>query len=472
MKMTNFTDPSYGRVHKGGTMRRISRKQIAVLVAASACVIIIAGCMLYHWAKAQTAEALAMAQTVDKAEVKEMKNDNIAEKTSVQLRDHWTVAAFGLDSREPENLKSGNSDVIILMDMDGKTGSVKLVSVYRDTCMDIGKGTLRKANAAYANGGPKQAVRMLNDNLDMEIDDYIAVTWKSVADAVNVLGGVDLEVTKNEFRYINAFITETVKSTGIGSHQLKALGMQHLDGVQAVAYCRLRLMDSDFKRTERQQKVLRLALEKAKKADMTTLNNLMVTILPQTATSIETDDLFAVMKNILKLHITETHGFPSEYVCEKSGGADYVFPNDLERNVKELHEFLYNTEDYNPSGYVLRTSEAIEEKKNRSKRKKTQPEEERWTEQAQDQPETTQAETESNIPEMETEPEFWDLATEPFLETIPETEQKEPNGYGPGFEAVPETNEVTTESQAEIQSQPEPELQTEASTCWRRGLEK
>ena len=436
-------------------MRRISRKQIAVLVAASACVIIIAGCMLYHWAKAQTAETLAMAQTVDKAEVKEMKNDNSAEKTSVQLRDHWTVAAFGLDSREPENLKSGNSDVIILMDMDGKTGSVKLVSVYRDTCMDIGKGTLRKANAAYANGGPKQAVRMLNDNLDMEIDDYIAVTWKSVADAVNVLGGVDLEVTKNEFRYINAFITETVKSTGIGSHQLKTPGMQHLDGVQAVAYCRLRLMDSDFKRTERQQKVLKLALEK-----------------PQTATSIETDDLFAVMKNILKLHITETHGFPSEYVCEKSGGADYIFPNDLERNVKELHEFLYNTEDYNPSGYVLRTSEAIEEKKNRSKRKKTQPEEERRTEQAQDQSEITQAETESGIPEMETEPEFWELETEPFLETIPETEQKEPNGYGPGFETVPETNEVTTESQAEIQSQPEPELQTEASTCWRRGLEK
>ena len=331
--------------------------------------------------------------------------------------------------------------------------------------MDIGKGTLRKANAAYANGGPKQAVRMLNENLDMEIDDYIAVTWKSVADAVNVLGGVDLEVTKNEFRYINAFITETVKSTGIGSHQLKTPGMQHLDGVQAVAYCRLRLMDSDFKRTERQQKVLKLVLEKAKKADMATLNNLMVTILPQTATSIETDDLFAVMKNILKLHITETHGFPSEYVCEKSGGADYVFPNDLERNVKELHEFLYNTEDYNPSRYVLQTSEAIEEKKNRSKRKKTQPEEERQTEQAQDQPETTQAETKSSIPEIETEPEFWELETEPFWETIPETEQKGPNGYGPGFETVPEMNGVTTESQTEIsQSQPEPELQTEAST--------
>lgn len=444
-------------------MRKISRKQIAVLVTASACVIIIAGCMLYHWAKAQTAEALAMAQTVDKAEIKEMKNDNIAEETSVQLRDHWTVAAFGLDSRDPENLKSGNSDVIILMDMDGKTGSVKLVSVYRDTCMDIGKGTLRKANAAYANGGPKQAVRMLNENLDVEIDDYIAVTWKSVADAVNILDGVDLEVTKNEFRYINAFITETVKSTGIGSHQLKAPGMQHLDGVQAVAYCRLRLMDSDFKRTERQQKVLKLALEKAKKADMATLNNLMVTILPQTATSIETDDLFSVMKNILKLHITETKGFPSEYVCERSGGADYVFPDDLERNVKELHGFLYGTEDYRPSGYVLRTSEAIEEKKNRSKRKETKQEEERQTEYAPDQTGDAKVEAESGVPEMETGPESREPETEPGLEADQETNRQEPGGYGPGFEMVPETDGIADEPQAEVQPQPQPEPEPQAN---------
>ena len=446
-------------------MRKISKKKFAVLAIASACAIIAAaGGIFYHRMKAKADEALAMAQTVDKVEIKEMKNNNITEDTSVQLRDHWTVAAFGLDSRDPENLENGNSDVIILMDLNGKTGAVKLVSVYRDTCMDIGKGTLRKANAAYANGGPKQAVRMLNDNLDMEIDDYIAVTWKSVADAVNILGGVDLEVTKSEFRYINAFITETVKSTGIGSHQLKTAGMQHLDGVQAVAYCRLRLMDSDFKRAERQQKVLRLALEKARKADMATLNNLIVTIMPQTATSIETDDLFAVMKNILKLHITETHGFPFEYVCEKSGGADYVFPDDLEENVKKLHEFLYDTRDYRPSGYVLRTSESIEEKKSRGNRKKARSEEERWTENVQEQLETTQTEIGNEISETETGAESWEPETEPFLETAPETEPQKPSGYGPGFETVPETGEVIAESQTQSQPQPEPELQTENQT--------
>lgn len=322
--------------------------------------------------------AMAMIQTVDKQEVKEMVNENIAKEETMKLRDHWTIAGFGLDSRNPENLKNGNSDVIILFDMNGKTGAIKMVSVYRDTCMNIGNGKYRKANAAYATGGPKQAIQMLNENLDVEIDDYVAVTWKSVADAINILGGVDLEVTKSEFRYINAFITENVKSTGIGSYQLKAPGMQHLDGVQAVAYCRLRLMDNDFKRTERQQKVLQLVLEKAKHADFATLNNIIETVFPQTASSIDTDDLLAAAKNIMKLHIAETQGFPTQYSCKNIGG-DYVFPESLADNVSILHEFLYDSIKYQVSGRVKEISDAIykkeygkrtvEKRSNRVKRK-------------------------------------------------------------------------------------------------------
>ena len=141
-------------------------------------------------------------------------------------------------------------------------------------------------------------------------------------------------------------------------------------------------------------------------------------------------------------------GFCS-YVCEKSGGADYVFPDDLEENVKKLHEFLYDTEDYHPSGYVLRTSESIEEKKNGGNRKKANLEEERWTEKVQVQPETTQTETGNEILETETESEFW----EP--ETAPETEQQKQSGYEPWLEAEPETSEIVTEPQQQ------PELQME-----------
>ena len=131
-------------------------------------------------------QTIDLVQPIDREEIKDMTNENLSEETIVKLRDNWTVAAFGLDSRNNKSLKTGNSDVIMLMTLDGKTGAIKLASVYRDTCLKTGKNTHKKANAAYAAGGPKQAVAMLNENLDLKIDDYVAVNWKSVADAINI----------------------------------------------------------------------------------------------------------------------------------------------------------------------------------------------------------------------------------------------------------------------------------------------
>lgn len=131
--------------------------------------------------------------------------------------------------------------------------------------MFLKEGTYNKLNYAYAVGGPEQAIETLNRNLDLEINDYMTFNWKAVANAIDILGGVDIELSKAEFYYINSFITETVKATGIGSHQLTHAGMNHLDGVQAVAYGRLRLMDTDFARTERQRKIVQQAFEKAEK---------------------------------------------------------------------------------------------------------------------------------------------------------------------------------------------------------------
>lgn len=432
-------------------MRITRKKMLAAGIAISILgAVTITAAAIGHKVHKTADEALAMVQTVDKAEVKEMKNENISEETVMQLKDHWTIAAFGLDCRDSDDLDSGNSDVIIIMDMNGKTGAIKLVSVYRDTCLDIGNQKYRKANAAYATGGPKQAVNMLNQNLDMEIDDYIAVTWKSVADAINILGGVDLDITKSEFRYINAFITETVKSTGIGSHHLKSTGMQHLDGVQAVAYCRLRLMDDDFKRTERQQKVLKLALEKAKKADMATLNNIIVTVFPQTASSIETDDLIAVMKNIFKLHISDTTGFPTEYVCERAGGADYVFPKDLAKNVTELHRFLYGTEKYEPSSYVQTVSEKVEQKRKGGARtdRAARPAEE---------PETK--ETVTKNPVAETDADIQERESLPPEESERENEsaQRQSETLPAEPKEAQEIPENSTETETEPQSQ-EPDI--------------
>ena len=168
---------------------------------------------------------------------------------------HWTVAVFGLDSRDG-NTDNALADVQMICSIDRATGEIKLVSVYRDTYLKIdSEGTYHKINEAYFKGGHEQALYALEENLDLDIDDYAAFNWKTVAEAINVLGGIDLEITNAEFDYINSFITETVESTGIASVHLTQPGMNHLDGVQAVAYSRLRLMDTDFQISYKKVKI-------------------------------------------------------------------------------------------------------------------------------------------------------------------------------------------------------------------------
>lgn len=263
---------------------------------------------------------------------------------------YWTIAVFGVDSRDGNTGKGALSDVEMLCSIHKKTGEIRLLSVFRDTYLRIDqKEDFDKINEAYFLGGPEQAINALEDNLDLQIDDYATFNWKAVVDAINVLGGVDIDITDKEFAYINSFITETVNSTGVGSYQLEHSGMNHLDGVQAVAYARLRLMDTDFNRTERQRKVLGQAMEKAKNSDLKTLTTLIGTVYPQIKTSVGVDNLAGMAKNAKKYYISQTSGFPFSHQESKIGKKACVVPTTLESNVVQLHSFLYNTENYVPS---------------------------------------------------------------------------------------------------------------------------
>lgn len=263
---------------------------------------------------------------------------------------YWTIAVFGVDSRDGNTGKGALSDVEMLCSIHKKTGEIRLLSVFRDTYLRIDqKEDFDKINEAYFLGGPEQAINVLEDNLGLQIDDYATFNWKAVVDAINVLGGVDIDITDKEFAYINSFITETVNSTGVGSYQLEHSGMNHLDGVQAVAYARLRLMDTDFNRTERQRKVLGQAMEKAKNSDLKTLTTLIGTVYPQIKTSVGVDNLAGMAKNAKKYYISQTSGFPFSHQEIKIGKKACVVPTTLESNVVQLHSFLYNTENYVPS---------------------------------------------------------------------------------------------------------------------------
>ena len=330
------------------------RRIIAMIVAE--CIALVA-----IFSYAFMARMMSKIQRSEDFQISEIKTNDIAMDAEENMKGYWTIAIFGVDARDNAIEKSTNSDVIIICNVNRDTGEIKLVSVYRDSYLNINdSGSYTKINQAYFVGGPKQAVEALNRNLDLQIQDYMTFNWKAVANAIDVLGGVDIELSKAEFFYINSFITETVKATGIGSHQLKQAGMNHLDGVQAVAYGRLRLMDTDYARTERQRKIIAQAFEKSKKADFQTLYTLIGTVFPQVSTSIGVDDLVSNARNISKFHLGETTGFPQARGDANMGkkGA-VVVPATLESNVIELHKFLFGDEDYTPSETVKKISAKI-----------------------------------------------------------------------------------------------------------------
>ena len=335
--------------------RKKRRRMIVMIVAECITLALIFGYGFF-------ARTMAKLQRDEEFIREEISSNDIGVEFEEQMKGYWTIAVFGVDARDSAISKGTNSDVIMICNINLDTGEIRLVSVYRDSYLNISaeKNTYNKINQAYFLGGPTQAVEALNRNLDLKIWDYVTFNWKAVAQAIDILGGVDIELSKAEFYYINSFITETVKATGIGSHHLTHAGMNHLDGVQAVAYGRLRLMDTDFARTERQRKVVEQAFEKCKQADFDTLYTLIGTVFPNVKTSLWVDDLVNNARNISKFHLGETTGFPKAIGnASLPGKGDCVIPATLEQNVVELHKFLFDVEDYTPSDTVKQISNKI-----------------------------------------------------------------------------------------------------------------
>lgn len=282
----------------------------------------------------------------------EVQNLDLSEEQLADMEGYFNIMCFGVDSRMENGVqnvgKGTNADVNMVISANLETGEIRIVSVFRDTYLNINnKNSYNKINAAYAQGGPEQAVKALNKNLGLNVTQYATFNWASVAKAINILGGVDVDLSDAEFSWINAYITETVEETGIGSVQLTHSGHVHLDGIQAVAYARIRYSDTDYARTERQRIVVEKAFEKAKQADWQTLQSLLFEIVPELATNVSVDDLVPLAKSISKFYISDTMGFPSARGEKRMGDlGDCVIPQTLSYNVKLLHEFLFDEQDY------------------------------------------------------------------------------------------------------------------------------
>ncbi len=270
---------------------------------------------------------------------------------------------FGGDSRSGEVTKNLNTDTIIIVSLNNKTKEIKMVSVYRDTLLDLSNGKIQKCNSAYSRGGAMQAINMLNMNLDLNIKKYVTVDFSAVVDLVDMVGGIEVDVKEKEWKEVNKYLYETAGVAGKTPRPLTHAGVQKLDGVQATTYARIRKnVGDDFARTERQRLVIQKVVEKAMKSDLATINKIVNELFPRIATNFTLTEVLSYAKDFKKYKFTETSGFPFEQSTGTiRGRGSSVFTTNLKKNVSMLHEFLYGTEGYEPSSTVARISANIAE---------------------------------------------------------------------------------------------------------------
>lgn len=282
-------------------------------------------------------------------------NQEVKQNKEVDLGDGYTnVALFGVDSRDGNLGKGNRTDCIIVASLNNETKEIKMVSVYRDTLLDLSEGTYQKCNAAYSYGGPVMAINMLNMNLDLDIQDYVTVDFGAISDAIDLLGGVEIDVTDEEAKYLNKYLQETANSAGKEAHFLDGGGHLLLDGAQATTYARIRsTAGGDFTRTERQRLVIEKMFEKALTADLGTINAIIDAVFPQVSTSFTLQEILTYASAYSQYTLGDNIGFPIDQTTDTlSGLGSIVIPQDLVSNVTQLHEFLFGTTDYTPSSTV------------------------------------------------------------------------------------------------------------------------
>ena len=277
---------------------------------------------------------------------------NVSSQVEQNLADYRNIAIFGIDSREDTYSRGNRSDCIIIASINNKTKEVKLVSVYRDTYVQIEGHGLDKITHAYSFGEAPLAIKTLNTNLDLNVKEFVTVNFDSVKEIIDNIGGISMQIIDEEVSHIPG---------------ITRAGTYNLTGEQALAYARIRhATGGDYKRTERMRDVLTAVVNKVKTFNISQLNTFVDKTLPRVYTNITASDIFSLLPSVASYKITDSIGWPYE---TKGITMDrwYGIPITLESNVIQLHNKVFDEQDYTPSETIKKISNDIVAKTGYSK---------------------------------------------------------------------------------------------------------
>lgn len=316
--------------------KKMSKKKKVILgILATFLVLILASCGGVYW---------YTNTLINKMEKVEINKENIGVDESLsEYNDKITnIALFGIDA---EDGNIGRSDSIMIATFDNNKKKLKLTSIMRDSYVDIDGHGKDKINHAYAFGGPELAISTLNKNFKLNIEDFVAVNFTNLPKIIDALGGIDLDIDSEELNYINNYIQDINNKNGTSSKNISRVGNQHVDGTQALAYCRIRYTSGgDQKRTERQREVLSKLFEKVSTQSITSFPSLLDVVLPMVQTSMKSSEILGLGSEVLKMGIPniEQERFPLDnYSSGKMINGVYYMTYDNEATINQMRDYIF-----------------------------------------------------------------------------------------------------------------------------------
>lgn len=252
------------------------------------------------------------------------------------------IALFGIDATDGE---TGRSDSIMIATLDPVHNKLKITSVMRDSYVSIDGYGQDKINHAYAYGGPELAIKTLNENFGLNIEDFISVNFSSLPTIINILGGIDIEITQEELEYINSYIDDINVKDRTNSPHISYAGVQHLDGTQALAYSRIRYTSGgDYERTQRHRTVLNALFNKLTSTSVASYNSLLNEVLPYVQTNLSAADILSLGTKVLGIgNNLEQDRFPRDGYAEGTMiDGVYYLTFDKEATVQQMRDYIFN----------------------------------------------------------------------------------------------------------------------------------
>lgn len=364
---------------KSRKYKKMRRRKIIFGIEITVLLILSGILFVYAWINRSmdkmNQDTLDSSQIQINSEVKA--NTDLSQMSGTQV-----IALVGVDARGvkgSELAESMNSDTIILCCIDHDKQEIRMVSIMRDTWMNMAKYTdeyyeFDKANSAYNRGGPESMLSMLNTNLDFALTDYVTVNFKALADAIDVLGGLDIEMTNAECVHANNYNREVSEAQGVEYEAIpydEDLGddyseVRHVSGALATSYARIRYGGGDdAKRTSRQRIIINLMVQKLKQ-NPTKIPEILDKVMGNVSTSLTKNEILELGMHAVTYTMGTSYAYPFQLCYGENVvnaiGEDVVIPVTLEFNVRELHEYLYPGLSYEPSAAVTEYSDYIARK--------------------------------------------------------------------------------------------------------------